>query len=136
MKATKQKHPEYQYLDLLRDILDNGTEKPIFGVEGVTLKSVFGRMMRFDLAEGFPLLTTKKVYLKAIIHELLWFLMGTGNIKYLVDNDVKIWNEWAYKGYKKAMEEGKVSKMTIEDFIAKLKNEPADSEFVVNWGDL
>ena len=136
MKATKQKHPEYQYLDLLRDILDNGTEKPIFGVEGVTLKSVFGRMMRFDLAEGFPLLTTKKVYLKAIIHELLWFLMGTGNIKYLVDNDVKIWNEWAYKGYKKAMEEGKVSKMTIEDFIAKLKNEPADSEFVVKWGDL
>ena len=87
---AKKNHPEYQYLNLLKDIMKNGVDKPIFGVEGVTLRSVFGRQIRFDLSDGFPLLTTKKVFLRGVIEELLWFLRGDSNIKYLVDRDVHI----------------------------------------------
>ena len=88
----------------LKLIMENGFEKTDYAT-GTKLKSVFGRQIRFDLSKGFPLLTTKKVFMKGIIHELLWFLRGSTNIKYLVDNDVHIWDDWAYKEYKKAMEE-------------------------------
>jgi len=131
-----EKHPEYQYLDLLRDILKNGEEKPIFGVERVTIRSVFGRQIRFNLSKGFPLLTTKKVFLRGIIEELIWFLKGDTNIKYLVDKDVHIWDDWAYKNYKKAMERGIVSKLSQEKFIAKIKKLPKNSSFVKKWGEL
>ncbi|MCR4264085.1 MAG: thymidylate synthase [Candidatus Roizmanbacteria bacterium] len=142
MKRTTSQHPEYQYLNLLQDILDNGTWK-ISHSTGVKLKSVFGRQIRFDLSKGFPLLTTKKVFSRGIIHELIWFLSGSPNIKYLVDNDVHIWDDWAYKNYQTAMsakgrsasggKKESVPKMDMDAFVEKLKT---NKSFAKKWGDI
>lgn len=117
-----------QYLDFLQHIIDKGTYKDDRTHTGTI--STFGYQMRFDLNDGFPLLTTKKVYLKAIIHELLWFIKGDTNIKYLVDNDVKIWNDWPFEKYKKSTAyQGE----TLDEFILKIKN---DNDFAKKWGEL
>lgn len=117
-----------QYLDLCRHVMTHGSDKMDRTKTGT--KSVFGYQMRFDLDEGFPLLTTKRVYLKAIIHELLWFISGDTNIKYLVDNDVKIWNEWPYEAFKKHSDyQGE----SMETFIQKIKD---DEHFAKKHGNL
>lgn len=142
------RHPEYQYLDMVSTILEKGTDKEVFftpeilaeikkkGEEPPFIRSIFGYMMRFNMEDGFPLLTTKKVFSRGIIHELIWFLRGDSNIKYLVDNDVHIWDEWAWKRYNKLAKVRGLSVLSQDDFIAKLKEEPKDSVFVREWGDL
>jgi thymidylate synthase len=143
------KHLEYQYLDLLQDILDHGSDKKLFftpevleeykkkGEEPPYIRSVFGRQIRFDLRKGFPILTTKKVFYRGIIEELIWFLSGSTNVKPLVDKDVHIWDEWAWKRYHKYCLQNKPEEdLTQENFIKKIKELPADDEFVKKWGDL
>ncbi len=127
-----------EYLQLLQHILDNGLEKD--DRTGIGTKSVFGYQMRIDLSKGFPLLTTKKVYLKGIIHELLWFLKGDTNIQYLAQHGVKIWNEWSFQGYleKNNLKQeyprySEIWQKKMEEFIDRLKG---DDAFAQEYGEL
>lgn len=126
-----------QYLELLKDIRDNGEVKG--DRTGTGTKSVFGRQVRYDLADGFPAITTKKLYFRSVVHELLWFLKGTGNIEYLAQNNVHIWDEWPYKHYlEKTGQEVPDSsseqwKSGIKEFIGKIAT---DHFFAEQWGDL
>ncbi|WIF89179.1 thymidylate synthase [Acholeplasma laidlawii] len=117
-----------QYLDLARHIMENGTLKS--DRTGTGTKSIFGYQMFFDLKDGFPLLTTKKTFLKGIIHELLWFIKGDTNIKYLVDNNVGIWTDWPYKNY---MNSSDYQGESIKEFSDKIRQ---SVEFAEKWGDL
>ena len=121
-----------QYTDLLQDILDNGITKQDRTGTGTT--SVFGRQIRHKMSEGFPLLTTKKMACKTMVVELLWFLRGDTNIKFLVDNGCNIWNGDAFKNYISKTNEYKGDwPDTMEEFIERIKT---DDEFAKKWGDL
>jgi len=130
-----------QYQDLLQDILDNGVEKK--DRTGTGTISVFGRQIRHKMSEGFPLLTTKKMPWKSIVTELLWFLQGNTNIKWLVDNGCNIWNGDAYKNYENEFNKGDVFGVRLDDgtervasideFIRRIK---VDDEFAEKWGEL
>ncbi len=126
------------YHQLLRHILENGTDKS--DRTGTGTKSVFGYQLRCDLQEGFPLLTTKKVHFKSIVHELLWFLHGDTNIAYLVRNGVNIWNEWPFQHYLEAnnmVEQfprySAEWKAELKKFVATIKE---DDTFAARWGEL
>ena len=117
-----------QYQDMCRYILEHGEDRP--DRTGTGTRSVFGYQTRYDLREGFPLLTTKKMYLRPIAEELLWFIKGDTNIKYLVDRNVKIWNEWPYEDFKKSED---FNGETLEEFVEKIKN---DDDFAKKHGNL
>ena len=127
------KHIEHDYLNLLKDILENGVEKK--DRTGTGTISVFGRQIRHKMSDGFPLLTTKKMYFKGIITELLWFLRGSTNIKYLVDNNCNIWNGDTYYKYLNSLppETDVFDVLTTTNFINKIKT---DTNFAKKWGDL
>jgi thymidylate synthase len=151
---------ERAYLDLLKEVRDNGVTKS--DRTGTGTRSLFGRVVRHDMRDGFPLLTTKKMHFKSIIHELLWFLRGDSNIKYLVDNGVSIWNEWPWQAYMKEHENRKLMlkiamdrsdiyddtpfavknmkerleelpPLDVKEFAAKIKS---DEAFASVWGEL
>lgn len=136
-------HQEYQYLNLLKKILDQGSDKEVFLAPEVkqqyidqtkelpVIRSTFGEKMEFDLSQGeFPLLTTKKTFFKGIVHELLWLISGSSSIKYLVDNGVHIWDEWAYKKYKELHPNPVLSQ---KEYIEKVKT---DNKFAEKYADL
>ena len=127
-----------QYLDLVRHIRDHGVKKEDRTGTGTT--SIFGHQMRFDLSEGFPLVTSKKVHLKSILHELLWFIRGDTNIRYLVENGVGIWNDWPFQSWLRKTEEEDLYPMYSsawkekkKEFIQRIKD---DASFAEEFGDL
>ncbi len=135
------------YLDLIQTILDKGEDKG--DRTGTGTKSVFGHQMRFDLSEGFPMVTTKKLHLKSIVYELLWFLKGDTNVQYLQENGVRIWNEWADENgdlgpvYGKQWRQWEAKDGTIIDQVSEavemIKNNPNSRRIIVsawNVGEL
>jgi len=135
--TERSRSEEYQYLDLVKEALDHGIRKVDRGTD-VVLYSLFGRQTRYDLSKGFPLLTTKRVYWKGVLHELYWFFKGETNIKYLVDNSVHIWDDYPYKYYLRAAQKSKIKNqkskvLTKEEFIEKIRT---DNKFAKRWGEL
>ncbi len=126
------KHPEYQYLDLLRETIEKGFRKVDRGT-GDASYSLFGRQIRFDLSKDFPLLTTKKTFWKGIVEELYWFMSGQSNVSYLSRKGVHIWDDYPYKIYKKKADAGKLPALTKDEFVQKLID---DDAFAKEHGEL
>lgn len=133
------KHGEYQYLDLVKEALEHGIRKVDRGTN-IKLYSLFGRQTRYDLSQsppagGFPLLTTKRVYWKGVLHELYWFFKGDTNIKYLVDNNVHIWDDYPYKIFLQKSKGLRIKDkgLSKDEFIAKIAT---DNKFANRWGNL
>ena len=139
-----QKHPEYQYLDLLKKIMEEWVDKD--DRTWIWVRWIFGAQIRFDLSSWkFPLLTTKKTFLRWIIVELIWLIRWETNIKYLVDRNVHIWDEWPFQNWLEnsgEVDSNKYQKYTDDwyklknEFIEKIKNLPEDNEWVITWWDL
>ena len=131
---SKERHQEYQYLDLGREILKSGIKQVDRGTKVVTY-SVYGVRHVYDLKDGFPLLTSKRVYWKGVVEELYWFFSGQTNIKYLVDHNVHIWDDYPYKIYveKSKVKSQKSKLLTKDEFIEKIRT---DSKFAKEWGSL
>ncbi|HTN13789.1 MAG TPA: thymidylate synthase [Sphingomonadaceae bacterium] len=126
--ARESRHPEWQYLDLLRQVWEQGDER--IDRTGIGTRSVFGAQLRFDLSDGrMPLITTKRVYWKTSSREILWFLTGDTNIRPLVLQGVKIWNEWPHVKYVRATGDA----ISLEDFVRRIGE---DEAFAMQWGDL
>ncbi len=117
-----------QYLDLAKTVLETGEDR--LDRTGVGTRSLFGYQSRYDLTKGFPLLTTKRVHIKSVIHELLWFISGSTNIRPLVLNNVRIWNEWPYKNYKNS---DAYLGESLDEYVEKIKN---DEDFANKYGEL
>lgn len=127
------RHPEHQYLDLMRDLVERGSIQVDKGT-GVKTYSHFGHQLRFDIErDGFPLLTTKRVYWQGVLHELYWFMSGQSNIKYLVDNNVHIWDDYPYKIYREKTEKEGGQAMSKEEFVAQIAS---DEAFAAAHGEL
>jgi thymidylate synthase len=117
-----------QYHELMERVLREGSDKS--DRTGTGTRSVFGHQMRFDLAEGFPMITTKKLHLKSILHELIWFISGDTNIRYLCQNGVRIWDDWPFATYSKSADYDGID---MKEFAAHIA---ADANFAAKWGDL
>lgn len=130
--SNNTKHPEYQYLDLLQCLIAEGGRQEDAQTGDVTY-SLFGQQMRFDLSQGLPLLTTKKVFWKGILHELYWFMSGQTNIKYLVDNGIHIWDDYPLRIYNDKREQNNWPELSKEEFIAKITD---DTNFANLHGNL
>ena len=132
MAQKRKKHAEQQYLDLMRETLEVGERQVDHGT-GVKTYSVFGRQIRFDLSDGIPLLTTKKVFWKGVLHELYWFLSGNTNVSYLTRKGVHIWDDYPLRIYNEAMKKAGKQEMLKEEFVQKLETNDA---FAKRWGHL
>ena len=117
-----------QYHELMERVLREGSDKS--DRTGTGTRSVFGHQMRFDLAEGFPMITTKKLHLKSILHELIWFISGDTNIRYLCQNGVRIWDDWPFATYSKSADYDGID---MKEFAARIAE---DADFAAQWGDL
>jgi thymidylate synthase len=117
-----------QYHELMERVLREGSDKS--DRTGTGTRSVFGHQMRFDLAEGFPMITTKKLHLKSILHELIWFISGDTNIRYLCQNGVRIWDDWPFATYSKSADYDGID---MKEFAARIAE---DADFAAKWGDL